>query len=139
MIGCSARPVLAIHWLIDHILCCDWLQYGLYSSFIGCFIYVVFGTSKDVALGPTAIQSLLTATYGRALVAGDATCAILLGLFTGIVQIGMWLFNLGMTTCLSVYLSVSLSVCLSVCLSVSLSLCLSLSLSLSVLFVCLFV
>jgi len=71
------------------------LQYGLYSSFIGCFIYVIFGTSKDIALGPTAIMSLLTANYGGALVPGDPTCAIVLGLFTGIVQIGMYLLGLG--------------------------------------------
>lgn len=29
---------------------------------MGCFIYTVFGTSKDITLGPTAILSLLTAT-----------------------------------------------------------------------------
>ena len=38
------------------------LQYGLYSSFIGCFVYTFLGTSKDVSLGPTAILSLLTLT-----------------------------------------------------------------------------
>ena len=38
------------------------LQYGLYTAFMGCFIYAVFGTSKDITLGPTAILSLLTAT-----------------------------------------------------------------------------
>ncbi|EDO34158.1 predicted protein, partial [Nematostella vectensis] len=32
-------------------------QYGLYSAFMGCFVYCVFGTSKDITLGPTAIMS----------------------------------------------------------------------------------
>lgn len=37
-------------------------EYGLYSSFMGPFLYVVFGTAKDVTLGPTAIMSLLVAS-----------------------------------------------------------------------------
>ena len=35
------------------------VQYGLYSSFMGVFIYCLMGTSKDVTLGPTAIMSLI--------------------------------------------------------------------------------
>ena len=35
------------------------VQYGLYSSFMGVFIYCFMGTSKDVTLGPTAIMSLI--------------------------------------------------------------------------------
>jgi sodium-independent sulfate anion transporter 11 len=35
------------------------IQYGLYSSYIGLFVYMFFGTSKDITLGPTAIMSLL--------------------------------------------------------------------------------
>lgn len=36
-------------------------QYGLYSSFIGAFIYSLFATSKDVCIGPVAVMSLQTA------------------------------------------------------------------------------
>lgn len=36
-------------------------QYGLYSSFIGAFIYSFFATSKDVCIGPVAVMSLETA------------------------------------------------------------------------------
>ncbi|CCK71264.1 sulfate permease KNAG_0G02070 [Huiozyma naganishii CBS 8797] len=36
-------------------------QYGLYSSFIGAFIYSLFATSKDVCIGPVAVMSLETA------------------------------------------------------------------------------
>lgn len=39
------------------------LQYGLYSAFVGCFVYCFFGTSKDIQLGPTAIMSFLTAIF----------------------------------------------------------------------------
>lgn len=36
-------------------------QYGLYSSFIGAFVYSLFATSKDVCIGPVAVMSLETA------------------------------------------------------------------------------
>lgn len=26
-------------------------QYGLYSGFIGCFVYLIFGSSKDITIG----------------------------------------------------------------------------------------
>jgi sodium-independent sulfate anion transporter 11 len=33
-------------------------EYGLYSSFIGVLIYCIFGTSKDISIGPVAVMSL---------------------------------------------------------------------------------
>ena len=30
---------------------------------MGCFIYCLMGTSKDITMGPTAIMSILTAEY----------------------------------------------------------------------------
>ncbi|XP_044272689.1 sodium-independent sulfate anion transporter-like isoform X2 [Tribolium madens] len=67
-------------------------HYGLYSSFLGCFIYIFFGSCKDVPMGPTAIASLLTyqAVNGR-----GPQHAILLCFLTGIVQILMGFFGLG--------------------------------------------
>ena len=38
-------------------------QYGLYSSFMGVFVYCLLGTSKDITLGPTAIMSMLVAEF----------------------------------------------------------------------------
>ncbi|XP_065220315.1 sodium-independent sulfate anion transporter-like isoform X1 [Planococcus citri] len=38
-------------------------QYGLYSTIMPCFIYIVFGGCKDMTLGPTAIMSLMTFPY----------------------------------------------------------------------------
>lgn len=28
-------------------------QYGLYSGFMGCFVYLLFGSSKDITIGET--------------------------------------------------------------------------------------
>ncbi|XP_063230914.1 sodium-independent sulfate anion transporter-like isoform X2 [Bacillus rossius redtenbacheri] len=67
-------------------------QYGLYSSFLGCFIYIVLGSCKDVPMGPTAIMSLLTyqTTKGR-----DPAYAILLCFLMGCAQVLMALLGLG--------------------------------------------
>lgn len=73
-------------------------QYGLYSAFMGCIIYCVFGTAKDITLGPTAIMSLMTAKFcvfqSEALY-GDVTLAVLLTLFTGIIQLIMGILYVG--------------------------------------------
>ncbi|KAL4240737.1 hypothetical protein ACF0H5_001525 [Mactra antiquata] len=70
-------------------------QYGLYSAFMGCFVYTILGTSKDITLGPTAIMSLMTAAFAASPVEGDATYAIVLCLFCGGVQFLMGFLHLG--------------------------------------------
>lgn len=67
------------------------VQYGLYSAFMGGFIYCIFGTSKDITLGPTAIMSLLVHAYGN----DDPVQAILLTFLAGIIQLSMGLLRLG--------------------------------------------
>ncbi|KAG7281937.1 hypothetical protein CRUP_002995 [Coryphaenoides rupestris] len=67
------------------------VQYGLYSAFMGGFIYTFLGTSKDVTLGPTAIMSLLCASV----VTGDPARAVLLSLLCGIAQTALALLRLG--------------------------------------------
>ncbi|KAJ1791517.1 hypothetical protein LPJ59_004975 [Coemansia sp. RSA 2399] len=34
-------------------------QFGLYSSFVGCAMYFMFATSKDITIGPVAVMSTL--------------------------------------------------------------------------------
>ncbi|KAG9473609.1 hypothetical protein GDO78_004092 [Eleutherodactylus coqui] len=68
------------------------VEFGLYSSYIGCFIYCLFGTSKDVTLGPTAIMSLLVSVY----TSGDASLAILLAFLSGCIQLAMGLLKFGL-------------------------------------------
>ncbi|KAM8773601.1 sodium-independent sulfate anion transporter isoform 1-T2 [Acanthopagrus schlegelii] len=67
------------------------VQYGLYSAFMGGFIYTLLGTSKDVTLGPTAIMSLLCFTV----VGGQPHRAVLLSLLCGLIQAVMALLRLG--------------------------------------------
>ncbi|XP_020708385.2 sodium-independent sulfate anion transporter-like isoform X4 [Athalia rosae] len=38
-------------------------QYGLYSGFVGCFVYLFLGGSKDITIGPTAIMALMSQSY----------------------------------------------------------------------------
>lgn len=85
-------------------------QYGLYSAFMGGFIYCFFGTSKDITLGPTAIMSLLVAEFAseRSPIHGDATYAILLTLISGLITLAMGLLNLG-----QFYTTIRSYVCLS--------------------------
>ena len=62
-------------------------------------VYMFFGTSKDVTLGPTAIMSLLTAAIiGTSAGSSDYSrvhLAILLTLFSGMVQFLLGILNLG--------------------------------------------
>ncbi|KAM7418745.1 hypothetical protein PAMA_016052 [Pampus argenteus] len=67
------------------------VQYGLYSAFMGGFIYTLLGTSKDVTLGPTAIMSLLCFSV----VGGRPHQAVLLSLLCGLIQAVMALLRLG--------------------------------------------
>nr|XP_044600230.1 sodium-independent sulfate anion transporter isoform X3 [Equus asinus] len=66
-------------------------QYGLYSAFMGCFVYFFLGTSKDVTLGPTAIMSLLVSCYTF----HEPAYAVLLAFLSGCIQLAMGFLRLG--------------------------------------------
>ncbi|XP_051015134.1 LOW QUALITY PROTEIN: sodium-independent sulfate anion transporter [Acomys russatus] len=66
-------------------------QYGLYSAFTGCFVYLFLGTSRDVTLGPTAVMSLLVSLYTFR----EPAYAVLLAFLSGCVQLAMGLLHLG--------------------------------------------
>ena len=67
-------------------------QYGLYSAFVGCFVYAVFGSCKDITIGPTALMSLMT--YQQ-IINRNKDFAILLCFLSGCVQILMSILHLG--------------------------------------------
>ncbi|KAK8753435.1 hypothetical protein OTU49_004486, partial [Cherax quadricarinatus] len=67
-------------------------NYGLYSAFMGCFMYVIFGSCKDITIGPTAIMALMTLEYSGS---GGPVYAVLLCFTSGIIIITAGLCNLG--------------------------------------------
>uniref|UniRef100_V5HC73 Putative sulfate permease pediculus us corporis sulfate permease n=1 Tax=Ixodes ricinus TaxID=34613 RepID=V5HC73_IXORI len=68
------------------------IEYGLYTAFMGGFMYAIFGSCKDLTIGPTAIMSIMTAEYVKH---GGPTYAVILTFLSGIIQILMGVLNLG--------------------------------------------
>lgn len=58
---------------------------------MGCFVYVLLGSNKDVPMGPSAISSLLTFQSAG----GVWQRAVLLAFLTGIIEVLMGIFGLG--------------------------------------------
>ncbi|NNK88563.1 MAG: solute carrier family 26 protein, partial [Flavobacteriaceae bacterium] len=73
--------------------------YGLYASIVPLIIYAVFGTSRQLAVGPVAMVSLLTATaIGTMEGINEITYiayAVLLAFMVGGIQFLLGLFRLG--------------------------------------------
>ncbi len=73
--------------------------YGLYASTIPLFVYALLGTSRQLAVGPVAMISLLIASgVGRIAEPGSEqyiSLAILLAMMVGLIQFIMGLFRLG--------------------------------------------
>ncbi|XP_049854720.1 sodium-independent sulfate anion transporter [Schistocerca gregaria] len=67
-------------------------EYGLYSAFMGSFVYVMFGTVREVSIGPTSLMALLTFAYTQDLPIEFVT---LLAFLAGCVELLMGLLNLG--------------------------------------------
>ncbi len=73
--------------------------HGLYASIVPLAIYALFGTSRDLAVGPVAMVSLLVATGVGALADTGSEMfiayAILLALMVGVLQLVMGVAKLG--------------------------------------------
>lgn len=75
---------------------------GLYASVLPLIVYALFGTSRQLAVGPVAMVALLVSS-GVGAIAGDdinqyVALAILLSLMVGAIQFGMGVFRLGFLT-----------------------------------------
>lgn len=73
--------------------------YGLYTAMIPQVVYALFGTSRQLSVGPVAMDSLIVAS-GVAALAQIGTdkfieFAILLALFMGVMQVLFGVFKLG--------------------------------------------
>jgi SulP family sulfate permease len=73
--------------------------YGLYASIFPLLIYPIFGTTRQLGIGPVALDSLLVAAgIGAIATAGSSEyvmLAILLAFITGILLLIMGIFRLG--------------------------------------------
>lgn len=73
--------------------------YGLYASIFPLIIYAIFGTTRQLAVGPVAMDSLLVAAgVGAIATAGSAeyiALAILLAFMVGAILFIMGIFRLG--------------------------------------------
>lgn len=73
--------------------------YGLYSGFVPIFVYTIFGSSRQLAIGPVALTSLLVSNVLSSIVEPSdklyTELAILLALMVGILECTMALLRLG--------------------------------------------
>lgn len=73
--------------------------YGLYAALVPTLVYPIFGSSRHLAMGPTAIDMLIVAAGVAPLAAGGSgeyvALAILLTALVGLLQIGMGMAKLG--------------------------------------------
>ncbi|XP_010477471.1 PREDICTED: sulfate transporter 1.3 [Camelina sativa] len=76
-------------------------KYGLYSSFVPPLVYACMGSSKDIAIGPVAVVSLLLGTLLRAEIDpntnpnGYLRLAFTSTFFAGVTQAALGFFRLG--------------------------------------------
>lgn len=77
-------------------------EVGLYAAVIPPAIYAFMGTSRQLAVGPVAMDSLLVAVALAPLAEGGSAeyvaLAVLLALMVGLLQIGMGLLRMGFVT-----------------------------------------
>ncbi|KAL2918899.1 Sulfate permease 2 [Polyrhizophydium stewartii] len=75
------------------------VEYGLYTSFVGTFIYCLFATSKDVTIGATAVLSLVTgqllSTYNSDKSINPVVFASGVAFLTGVFETIIGLLRLG--------------------------------------------
>ncbi len=73
--------------------------YGLYASFLPPMVASLFGSSRQLATGPVAVVSMMTAAALEPMAVsgsqGYIEYAILLALLVGIVQLGLGILHLG--------------------------------------------
>lgn len=75
--------------------------YGLYAALVPLLIYVIMGTSPQLAVGPVALDSILVASgLGALSVAGEGeemyiALALLLTFMVGVIQLALGLLRMG--------------------------------------------
>lgn len=75
-------------------------EFGLYSSFVGVFVYSLFATSKDVSIGPVAVMSMqvskvISEVEEKGGNFSPEVIATVLALICGAIAAGMGILRLG--------------------------------------------
>lgn len=74
-------------------------QVGLYASMLPLFAYAIFGTSRQLAVGPVAILSLMTAAAAAKIAATGTPqyveAAVILAILSGAILLLLGLFRMG--------------------------------------------
>ena len=74
-------------------------EIGLYASILPLIVYAIFGTSKQLAVGPVAILSLMTAAAAGKIAAQGSPeyieAALILAFLSGAILVAMGLFRMG--------------------------------------------
>jgi sodium-independent sulfate anion transporter 11 len=65
---------------------------GLYSAFVGSFVYLFFGSTNYISVGPTAALAIGCISYSSP---AREEYTVLLCFLTGIVTLCMGIFQLG--------------------------------------------
>lgn len=84
---------------------------------MGCFVYTLLGSCKDITIGPTAIMAIMTHEYSGE---GGPDFAVLLCFLSGIIILASGICNLGkalrgvLTVCVRVHVNLSMRLCVSV-------------------------
>ncbi|MCX6872336.1 MAG: SulP family inorganic anion transporter [Verrucomicrobia bacterium] len=73
-------------------------QYGIYGYLVGCLCYALFGSSRQLAIGPTSAISMLVGVTVAGLAAGDPSRWAAIAALTALVMAAMcvlaWLLRL---------------------------------------------
>ncbi|XP_062701083.1 sodium-independent sulfate anion transporter-like isoform X2 [Aedes albopictus] len=67
-------------------------HYGLYAAYMGSLVYVIFGTVKEVSIGPTSLMALLAVQYTMD---KPIQYMIILAFLAGLVELLMGVLKLG--------------------------------------------
>lgn len=68
-------------------------QYGLYASFMSCFVYIFLGSCKEITIGPTAMMAIMTNPFVAE--NDNSDFAVLLCFLVGCVMVSVATLRLG--------------------------------------------
>jgi sulfate permease, SulP family len=70
---------------------------GLYASILPAVLYAIFGTSRDLSVGPTSIAAIMVAAAVSGAGAGvdPVACALILSALSGMILLAMGILRLG--------------------------------------------